>query len=425
MSQKLCKRFGFDELARTRLTFSDSTKIRLVPPSITNLVPRLQLKSQGFKHRQPIYSTDTDLTVTTWVTNPETLAAWAGFEAIPAASEQPAGASVGYKLNDGTDDLFWDGGAWAAAGPTDWNTEAEVTDNIATFPSTSRKIGVVINLVTTDEFVTPTLRAVEFLMDCEIDYVRSLVADSLGPSLAGVIRPKLDITVRAEGALQLSLKGLELDYNVLSVDAVYNDADDPTHETTLLSAYDADSMNVTLASAPERGKVLWVEMTVEPEVYVNWASQDYVEVEKIPAVVIENFTLAGNEVSARQSVKNTTTKTASVRRSPFRLQITFEVVLLAENNRTLLKMLDKALEHAATTHLLPWRAVDEPVSLTMLEEGLFEPRPNLSDKHETRYTLRLDNVYFWLRPEEVLPLVERMNLAITAPELEGGPLAGA
>lgn len=417
MTQKLCKAFKFVEYNRSRLTLSDATKIRLVPGSILAPAGSLQLRELGRKRGLPYYSLDTDLTVTTWVTNPQKLVDWAGFEAVPAAAQQPAGTSVRYKLNDGTDDLWWDGGAWSVAGATDWNTEAEVTDNIATFPSVSRKLGVVINLVTTDEFATPVLNAVEFLMDCNVDYLRSIVADSLVPSLAETLRPRIDITARSDGSARLSLRSLETEFNVISVDAAYDDDTDPTHETNLLSAYDAASMNVTLTGALERGRVIWLEMTVEPEIYVNWASQDYIEVEKIPAVVIENFTTSGNEVSARQSVTNTTTKTASVRRSPFRLQLTFDVVLLAEKNRTLLVMQDKALEHAATTRLLPWRAVDEVISMTMVEEGLFQSRPNLSDKHETRYTLQLDNIYLWLRPEEVLPLVERMNLTLAAPEL--------
>lgn len=425
MHQKLCKRFGFEEANRSRLVFSDPTKIRLVPPRLGDYLPRLQLKSQGYKRGRNVYSLDTDLTVTTWISNPETLASWAGFEAIPAASQQPAGTSVRYKLNDGTDDRFWDGGAWAVAGATDWNTEAEVTDNIASFPSTSRRIGVVVNLVTTDEFETPTLQAVEFLMDCEIDYIKSLVADSLAPSLAEGIRHRVDITTRAPGGSLVSLKALELDYNIVSVSAVYLDDTDPTHETNVLDSFDTDSQNAALTVSPERGVVLWLELLVEPEVYVNWASQDYYEVEKIPCVLIENFDIVGNEVSARQSVINSTAKTASVRRAPFRLRITLDVVLLAEKNRTLLTMLDKAMEHASTTHRLPWRAVDEVVSLTMVDEGAFAPKPNLSDKHDTRYSLRLDDVYLWLRPEEELPLVERLNISLASPELEGGPRTGA
>lgn len=417
MSQTLIKSFTFEAKNRGRLTFSDASKIRLAPEGLGQTYGRLQLTELGRKRGLPYYSTDTDLTVTTWVTNPQTLIDWLGFEAVPRSDMQPANTQVRFRLNDGTDDRYWDGGAWAVAGATDWNTEAEVSANIATFPSTSLQLGVVINLMTTDEFVTPTLHAVDVLMDCEIDYLRSIVADSMVPSLAEKIRPSLDFTIYAQGGNILSLSQLEVAFNIVGITAVYDAHGDPTHEVNLYSDYDADAMNVTLTGDVARGTVLWVEMTVEPEVYVNWSSQDYIEVEKIPAIVIDGFNVSGNEVFGCFSVANNAANTAVLRRVPFRLQLSFEVVLLAEKNRTLLAMQDKALEHAATTRLLPWRAVDESISLTMVDEGTFAARPNLSDKHETRYSLRLDDIHLWLRPAEALTLVERINLQLATPEL--------
>ena len=418
MSQHVAKVFRFPERWRDRLTFSDATKIRLNPTT-----RRLQLKIQSYDRvtGAAVYPTDTDLTVSTRVENPDTLRGLLGFDPYPRDADQPNNTNVRYKINDGTDDRFWDGGAWSVAGAADWNTALEVVQHIVDFPVTDRKFGLVINLVTTDSSVTPTLHNVDLLMDLDVDYFRSIISESLVPSIKEKIRPVIDEVFDAPGGTLCNLRDLETAYNLISVDAVYNDTDDPNHATTLLSSYDATSKVVTLISAVDRGKALWVRFTIEPEVYLNFPSQDYTEVEKIPAVVIDSVELVGNEIIAQQSVRNEDAKNASVRRSPFRLHIKFDVRLLAKRNRTLLSMMDKALAHASDTRLLPWPALDEEISLSTKQEGLFGGRPNLSDVHETSYTLILNDLHLFFNSEETVPLVENFNLTLATPRLQGGP----
>lgn len=419
MLQKLVKEFSFEEDRRASLTFSDATKIRLDPKD-----HRLKLKVVGYDPvtGDSLYSTDTDLTVTTWVTNPQTLRQWLGFDVEPLPAQQPAGTSVGFRLNDGTDDRYWDGGTWAVAGASDWNDQATVSANIDSFPAASQSLGLVINLVTTDETVTPTVKCINVLMHCAINYIRSIVADAIIPSLRDSIQPTLDFALLSNGGTVVSLRDMQTFYTVASIEAVYNHTQDPNHQTDLLSSYDAASKNIRLTAEVPRGDAVWIDFKVEPEVYLNWASQDYVEVEKIPAIVVENFTLAGNEVFAQQIVRDISTNRATVRRFPFRLSLEFEVLLLAENNQTLLAMMDKALEHAANNSRFHWPAVDEYLPCTMPTVALFRPKPNLSDKHESRYNLRLDNIYLWLRPAEAAYLVQNFNLSLTSPGLQGGQL---
>jgi hypothetical protein len=112
---------------------------------------------------------------------------------------------------------------------------------------------------------------------------------------------------------------------------------------------------------------------------------------------------------------------ANVRRWPFRLAIEFGVLLLAEKNRTLFAMQERALAHALGNQLLHWPELDEYVQLLSIGEGGVRPRPNLSDKHEARYTLRIEDLYLWLLPDEDLPLVQEVNITISSPGLRGGP----
>lgn len=419
MLQSIPKLFEFKEERRSLLTFSDASKIRLNPQ--TN---QLELRVQSYKRATgaPIYSTDTDLTVTTWTTNPLSIKQWRGFAATPRPTLQPAGASVRYKLNDGTNDLYWNGSVWVTAGAADWNDEATVAANIGTFPVTSKTLGFVINLVTTDSAVTPTLKQLCLLMDCEIDYFKSLVADSLIVSLRQGNRLLIDYTYDSPGGTTLDLRDLETAYNIVDVDAVYDHTNDPDHATDLLNSYNVTTKSSFLSSAIERGNTVWFRLEIEPEVYLEWGSQDYTEVSKIPAIVLENFDAIGNTVSARFEVPDISSLNAVVRRKPFRLRLEFDVVLVAEKNRTLLPMLDKSLEYTSKTHLLHWRDLDEQIDLTSVDEGVFRPRANLKDEHTVRFSMVLHNVYLWLEPEEIVPLVQQVNLTFASEQSRGGQL---
>jgi hypothetical protein len=418
MTQKLVKCFVFDEDMRSRLTFSDPTKIRMLPPTLSHPKGRLELKGQSIHpgNAKTIYPLDTDLTVTVTPTDPAQLVQWLIFDVTPRPSLQPAGTSVEFRLTDGTTEYYWDAANWVAATlPAHFNDQATVTANIAQFTAdvAGTKLGLVIKLATTDKYVTPTVEMIDLLFECRIDYLRSLIADALIPSLRAGLRMRIDHALRAPGGTKVRLQDVETAYNIVSVDAAYNHDDDPLHRTNLLSSADLTSKVLLLSTSVDRGKRLWIEFTAEPEVYLNFGSQDYVEVEKIPAVVIDSFELSGAEVSAEISARDIGTNEATVRRSPFRLALEFAVLLLAEKNRTLLAMMDRALEHASTNTVMSWPACDEQVTLRMIDEGDFSQRPNLSDKHQAGYTLRMENVYLWLRPEEVKPLVQQVNLTLT------------
>lgn len=407
MNQKIVKCFNFDKQNYARLTFSDSDKIRC------NLqLFQLQLKSQGVNAvtGAPTYPTDVDLTVTTWVTNPTTVKQWIGF-AVNCV--QPTNTEIKFKLNDGTDDLYWTGSAWSVAGASNWNTEAEVVANIDTFPVIDQKLGFVINLVTTDSTVTPTIQSLDVLMQCEIDYMRSLIADSLIPSLREGLQFTVDTAKNAPGGMVLSLRNLETSYNIVGVAEVYNTTNDPNKLTNIFQSYSPLSKTITVSSGFNRGENAWIRFIVEPEVYLSWGSQDYTEVQKLPAVIIDAVTPAGSEVRAQAWVNNNTDLDAVVNRDPLRLDIDITITLMATKNRTLLAMMDKAMEHALETQLLNWNAVDENVDLQLMNEGFFKPRPNLGDSHASEYTLKLLNVYFWLHPSEVLPLVQNINVNLT------------
>jgi hypothetical protein len=400
------KAIRFEEKNRSGLTFSDPTKIRLNPE--TN---RLELKTDTYGD----YPTDADLHVKSWVTNPETLKGWLGFHADPLEQNQPDGTSIRFRLGDGTDEYYHDGGSWVVAGASNWNTEVEVAANISTFPVAEQKLQVIVNLATTDKTVTPTCEGVCLMMDVDLDYLPSIVGDSLAASLREGMRTVIDhALVFDQGGTKISLLDLETAFNVVTVRAAYDYDADPKKLTDIFSAYDPSSKNVTLTTALAAGTKVWLKLEVEPEVYINWGSQDYIEVEKLPAIVVDRIEGNGAQVFGIAHVRDASTKTARVLKRPYRIALLLDIVLMAAKDRPLFTMMDQALVHAHENAVLRWRAVDEQISLKTVTEIDFRPRPDLRDEHGSSYSLRLEEINLWLGPEEARYLVERMNLTLTA-----------
>lgn len=406
MRRHYVKQLRFEESNRRLLTFSDPAKIRLNPD--TN---QLELKVQA----DGKYPTDADLYVRGPLWNPEALTSWAGLHIDPLEAGQPAGTTVGLRLNDGTDDRYWGGASWDIAGPGTWSTEAEVAANIGSFPLAGRQLQLVVNLRTTDPKVTPTVEGACLLLEADFDYLRSIVGDSLVPSLREFFGDLvIDFAIVAEsGGTRLSLLDLETPFNLVDVLEVYNHDTDPEHLVDIFSSFDAVGKQIECSSSFDPGQTAWLKLKVEPEIIVNWSSQDYLEIEKIPAVVIDRVDVGGNLVAGTAHVRNKAAlprPTATVLKKPYKLDFDIAVTLIGEKLGTLFALQDRALAHVTDTPLLRWRAVDEQLTMTTGREGEFRPRPDLRDEHSSSYSLRLHDVYLWLKPSEQVNLVEQVNL---------------
>jgi hypothetical protein len=405
MRRHYVKLLRFKEQMRRKLTFSDPTKIRLNP--VTN---RLEL----WANNQGRYSTDDDLFVRGPLWHPEALTAWVGLHVDPLEQRQPAGTSIGLRLGDGTDDRFWGGSSWDVATPGDWSTEAEVAANIGSFPLAGRNLQIVVNLKTTDPKVAPTVEGVCVLMEADFDYLTSIVGDSLVPSLReSFSEVVVDFALVVDsGGTNISLLDLETPFNLVDVLEVYNHDTDPEHLVDLLSSFDPTEKQITVNTPFDPGQTAWLKMQIAPEIKVNWASQDYIELAKVPAVVIDRIDITGHEVFGSAVVRNVATlprPTAIHMGTPYRVQLDLTITLIGEKSRGLFALQDRSLSHASENPLLHWRAVDEELTMTTASETI-RPRPDLRDDHSSSYSLRLADVFLWLRPSEQKNIVEQFNL---------------
>lgn len=268
---------GFDP--RVGLVLSDSTKIRLDPKDFRG---KLKLTAAKYPLAENLY-------VRTPVVRP---AAVRKLLMIQVDADIPEGTSVGLRLWDGTRDLFWDGTGWAVPGAGDWNTEAEVSAHLQTFPVTTNfAFAVTFNLLTNDDRVTPTVWGASILWEGEVDWLEDLLIDSL------------TATVQEEATfpVEMALPPLPADDDVIDLndyreeaalvfvgaEAVYDHLADPLHLTNLLSSYNPTTKVFTLSTDIPAGGVPFLRMTTRAQ--VAWdTNQDWEELGSLPQIVLRD-----------------------------------------------------------------------------------------------------------------------------------------
>lgn len=301
MENRIIKSFCFVEPVRNQLIFSDASKIRLNTEDKLN--QRIMLSGPGF-------STDDDLYIETWMIEPAALKKWIGFEIIfkegESQLELPAGTSIGVRLKTTGGHYWWNGVAWALANAGEWNTDVEIRANIDTFPIATvgnKKLGVVVNLKTTDTKVTPEVYEVKVLGLFDVEYFDDLVYDS-------VIR-LLNKNFRATSVLRFgtgstSISSIDLKsvlanngYNVFDVKSVYDLVNDPNKLSNLHDSYDVGALKqdgFTYEHGTENFNTTipanaYVEIQFEyvPEISIK-VNQDYYEEPSYPHIIFERIT---------------------------------------------------------------------------------------------------------------------------------------
>ncbi len=295
-TKKIIKRFTFENKNREKITLGPYTRL---PPEENNL--QLLLTSGG-------YSTDSDLFVKTEVFNPKSVIMFTGFDVYAVHQidfEKTPYSSLGFRLSDGTDEFFWNGSNWEV-NVVDWNIEDEVSANIADYPTTSKKLQIVINLVTTNAGYTPIVNEIRVLYESIIDFQDDLIYNSIVPALR-TVNPIADFPIvmtSTTDQIDLNNFPLQTPYKIVDVDSCFNYTDDPEKATDIFSSYNTGTKVITLAGAVDSGKTVWIKFIYEPIVAVA-TDQEYAEVSEIPAIHILNIdTLRNILVKDTTAVRN-------------------------------------------------------------------------------------------------------------------------
>jgi hypothetical protein len=380
LRRKLIKTFEFDETKRSLITLGANVRLDPADGRV-----KLVLGATG-------YSTAANLFFKTWLTTPKAARAWYGFEALVAT---PTNTSVRYRLStDGVSQKFWNGSIWTDATTSDWNTEVQVSANIATFPITQRAIQVIANLTTTNASSTPEVTSFKIGYEADIDFDEDLIARSLLPALRA-LRPVGEHTVKiAAAASTIDLSKIETPYNVINVVAAYNSTTDPTSETNLFQSYNAVTKILTLSSSVAAGHRVQIVFQYEPEVALS-TSQDYKEFSKIPCIIIESIRESSRYESGNDSIiANRTTGAAWTLEGGQQRCVELDVSWIADKGLDMSR-LSTVIESFFRDGTLRSVGMDESYSLQLLSSHLYIPGARQNDVHESRLTARIRDALFY------------------------------
>jgi hypothetical protein len=406
---------GFD--VRGSLVFSDVDKIRLDPDDF-----RLKLKLNDV-FRYPI---DADIAVRTRTFEPDAVRALETIEVlstIPTDDDGSELGSIGLRIYDGTDEMFWDGATWSVAGPGDWNTEAEVNANLPSFDVSSRRFAVVLNLVTIDDRVTPTVESVLVLWRGPVDWVD----DVLRNSLVGTIQDELS-SIEDLALPPLDSDSASIDLNDYTdeqslefddADAVFDHDADPDHETDLLLSYDVPTKVLTLSAPIPAGNRPYLRMFVVP--VVAWdTNQDFTELARLPQVVLRD---AENVVStpypSRSDAGIVRRDTGDGVEVPAPYRATYEVTMSVSVDRTISQMriveaIMTLLHDGPSGEVGPFLrsvATDRRYRIRLIDEfRAVDPRLNSADVRSYEATFRIEDAALNLSPARATYAVRRFNL---------------
>lgn len=346
-------------------------------------------------------------TVRSWVSHPEAARQWLGFQSFEVHPfDVDAGSthtSIRYRLGDGSDEYVWDGSAWAVSTAA-WNTEAEIAANIASFPIADQSIQVIANLATTNKRFTPALLAVKVLFAADIAFQEDLIYRSLVRSIREEIRATSDLPYQmpaSASAINLGQIKIDTPYTITGVDAVYDHTSDPDHLTNLLDAYDSETKVITLTAAIDAEALAWIRFVYEPEVMVH-TSRDYLEIGKVPALVISDINVSGSFETGKDDhiVLDKATGAAVKVPSPKQCDFDFSLRILADKARDLHRLQEAVRIWIRSNPTLRSRGLDERYGMAILNPFDGQGVNGSAETHAARIRFRVLKALFYDRPDE-------------------------
>lgn len=426
---RLIRNFIFNERSRVGLTFSDPTKIRLNTED--RIITKIQLKKLDATGK---FSTDANLFIETALITPDALQKWLKFEAIVTEDSDtfslPAGTSVGFKVKTTVGNRYWNGSSWAVAGLSNWNTEAEINDNIDSFPIATignKGIGMVVNLVTTDPTITPEVRELKLAGQFDIEFLDDIVYDSL-------IR-KLNTDFRSSSVLRFpstgSISSIDLNtvlenkgYNITGIRSVYNLTDDPLRLTNLFDGYvpgnirqdgfTKDPGTITFLSSIPINKVVDIQFEYVPEIYVR-AGQDFFEVPTFPSIIFENildiedrFTVRDTNDIGEDFVRDKANLTAIVQRAPRQQTLRFEYAVFTDRQLDQMRLINDINKFWANNKTVNSFGIDFAYEVKVVQQMATARNTKAVDDTDTNVatgSFDLLGVLFYDKPSEDVALV--------------------
>lgn len=236
------------------------------------------------------------------------------------------------RLVDGAlSSLYWDGGAWVAAGALDWNTPDDVELNFgALTPSDTRLVGVEWRITSTATAeLSPRIYGAIVLADIRFSWRSG--ADGRSDSWTDdmihnvVLRMLRDLRPEVSDEVRLGSVLVDQDYSaglhdksghvVADVKAVFDLDADPTLTTPLAGTFDFADKIWTAATPIPAGTLTLFRVSLEPG--IEFSADDETFIKTLPAYIIENVTGEDDKFSSEDIVvRNRSAGTAEAVTAP-------------------------------------------------------------------------------------------------------------
>jgi hypothetical protein len=361
----------------SELIFSDPLLIRLDRRDFN--VKLRKLAPYGY------YSTDDDIYFMTWLTNPKALRKILMLQVF--VNRPSVDCSTQVRIHDGTNHYFWNGAAWAVAVAGDWNDEGTFNAHIQDFDILpDRQFAIVVNLRTSDKYMTPSVSEIRVLMDIRIDYMEDIVFRSLIPLMKQHIRPLANYPIPAynEDILSIDLNDYETNTNftIVDVEAVFNHSLDPEFLVNLLDSYDPVTKIITLTDPIVAGEIPFILFRYSPEVAYT-TSQDYFEVAKIPCLTLQRLevpTENAYNLAAREGIVDKGTGNAVLIHEPWRATLDFRLHVTTDNAVDEMRLISSVLKFFDEHVLIRSIGLDEYYRMQIIRELRDLISPNRADQ---------------------------------------------
>lgn len=402
--RKLIKRWDFEEAQRSRIVLGNG--VRLDPDGYLEL----EEGASGFL-------TTANLSAKTWLSTPRSAKRYIGFESfhVNRTLDLVQVTNVKFRLSrDGTEQLFWSGSAWVAASPGNWNTEAEVANNISSLAlsSTHRGLQVIVNLSTSNSTLSPQVLYVKALYDSDVEWLEDLIARSLKPALEAGIRPIAEMMAISAGTTTVTLE-TEASYEISSIDTVYNHSTDAEHLTNIFSAYNPSTRVITLTGAPTSGNQILIRFKYAPKVDLM-PSQDIVEIASVPAIGIGNIrTTLTRPITDHESVINKATGAGWRLAGGEQDDIEVPLNITTSKEKDAHRLSDAIRAFFKTSPMLTLKGVDESVRVLIWEEHTAANYSTMAGVHGATLRARILGFVSYRLDAEAVHMVQHLIVSGT------------
>lgn len=361
--KKICKKIDFVEHIRDEIVFGND--VRLDP--VNNCLKLTDVDG--------VYPLDDDLFAKTRAINPNSVKQWLGFQCDVLNFMDDDDATIPvtgvyFRMHNGQYEYWHDGSDWIV-NTTEWNTEEQICANITTFPIDSKKIGAVINLYTDDEYKTPIVKSVKFLYSSDIEHQDDYLYRTIVRQLNSQIRPLTDYPVKLSSTsttIDLNENPLKTPYEIIGIDSVFDDTNDPDHMVDLYQSYNPTTKKITLSSAIQVNSTAWIKIVHKPSISIT-TGLEYTELAKVPAIVLNEISLTNMiELSHAEFVLNKHTKIGTKIYPPKRRDIEISMLIITDSARDQTRIADEAKRFFDNNHVLTSWGLDEDFTLMLLND---------------------------------------------------------